>query len=192
MTDRKGRDKLDDKRIIDLYFDRDERAIEESCIKYGAYCGRVAINILSDPYETEECLNDTWLRAWNTIPPTIPDILRSFFARITRNLAIDRVRKRQADKRLSGEYLCSLDELSECVSGEPTSLEPEEIGRIISDFLSEEKAECRRIFVLRYFYSESLVSIAKRCGESVGKIKSTLFRMRARLKERLIREEVYL
>ena len=106
---------MDDKRIIDLYFDRDERAIEESSIKYGAYCGRVAFNILSDPYETEECLNDTWLRSWNTIPPTIPDVLRSFFARITRNLAIDKLRKKHAERRLSSEYLVSLDELSECV-----------------------------------------------------------------------------
>lgn len=192
MTDRKGRDSMDDKTIIELYFDRDERAIEESSIKYGAYCGKVAINILSDPYDAEECLNDTWLRAWSTIPPTIPSILRSFLARITRNLAIDRLRKRQAEKRLSSEYLCSLDELSECVGGEPGSLEPGEIGQIISNFLLSETEECRRIFVLRYFYSESLVGIAKRCGVSVGKIKTTLFRMRLRLKERLIREEVYL
>ena len=183
---------MDDKRIIDLYFDRDERAIEESSIKYGAYCGRVAFNILSDIYETEECLNDTWVRSWNTIPPTIPDVLRSFFARITRNLAIDKLRKKQAERRLSSEYLVSLDELSECVGGEPSALDAEEIGRIISEFLSAEKEECRRIFVLRYFYSESLAVIAKRCVESVGKIKSTLFRMRARLKEKLIDEEVYL
>ena len=183
---------MDDKRIIDLYFDRDERAIEESSIKYGAYCGRVAFNILSDPHETEECLNDTWVRSWNTIPPTIPDVLRSFFARITRNLAIDRVRKRQAERRISCEYLVSLDELSECVGGEPTDLEPGEIGRIISEFLSCEKEENRRFFVLRYFYSESLENIAKKSGESVAKIKSTLFRMRIRLKEKLIEEEVYL
>ena len=183
---------MDDKGIIDLYFNRDERAIEESRLKYGAYCGKVAINILSDIYETEECLNDTWLRSWNTIPPTVPNILRSFFARITRNLAIDRIRKRQAERRISGEYLVSLDELSECVGGEPTSLEPEQIGRIISDFLRGEKEECRRIFVLRYFYSESLEKIAKACGVSVGMIKSTLFRMRHRLKDKLLEEEVYL
>lgn len=183
---------MDDKKIIELYFERDERAIEESRLKYGAYCGKVAINILSDLHETEECLDDTWLRSWNTIPPTVPNILRSFFARITRNLAIDRVRKRQAERRISGEYIYSLDELSECVSGEPTSLDVEEIGQIISDFLRDEKDECRRIFVLRYFYSESLEKIAKMRGISVAKIKSTLFRMRQRLKERLIAEEVYI
>lgn len=183
---------MDDKGIIELYFDRDERAIEQSRLKYGAYCGKVAINILSDIYETEECLNDTWLRSWNTIPPTVPNILRSFFARITRNLAIDRVRKRQAERRISSEYLVSLDELSECVGGEPADLEPGQIGRIISDFLSLEKEECRIIFVLRYFYSESLEKIAKMRGISVAKIKSTLFRMRQRLKERLIAEEVYI
>lgn len=192
MADKRRRDKVDDKGIIELYFDRDERAIEQSRLKYGAYCGKVAINILSDIYETEECLNDTWLRSWNTIPPTVPNILRSFFARITRNLAIDRVRKRQAERRISSEYLVSLDELSECVGGEPAGLEPEEIGRIISDFLRDEKDECRRIFVLRYFYSESLEKIAKMRGISVAKIKSTLFRMRLRLKERLIAEEVYI
>lgn len=183
---------LDDRKIIELYFARDERAIEESSIKYGAYCSTVASNILSDLYEAEECVTDTWMRSWNTIPPSIPEILRSFFARITRNLAIDRIRKRQAAKRAYGEYLVSLDELSECVSGEPTELDPDEIGRIISSFLSLEAVESRKIFVLRYFYSESLESIAKKCGVGVPKIKSTLFRMRERLRKMLINEEVYL
>ena len=183
---------MEDSKIIELYFERDERAIEESGLKYGAYCNTVANNILSDIYEAEECVTDTWIRSWNTIPPTIPNILRSFFARITRNIAIDKMRKRQASKRSSNEYLVSLDELSECVSDNPADIDPGEIGRIISDFLSCELRENRRIFVLRYFYSESLESIAKKCGAGIPKIKSTLFRMRERLKKRLIDEEVYL
>ena len=181
---------MDDAGIIKLYFDRDERAIEESNVKYGAYCKRVAYNILTDLDDSEQCVTDTWVRAWSTVPPTLPKILKAFFAKITRNLAIDRYRSRQAKSKIGDEYLLSLDELSECVSGNEVDVNSAEIGRIIGEFLLSETAINRRMFILRYFYTESLEKTAKNCSCSVAMTKSALFRMRERLKQRLIKEGV--
>ncbi|MCR5274235.1 MAG: RNA polymerase subunit sigma-70, partial [Clostridiales bacterium] len=113
---------MEDKSIIELYFQRDEKAIKESQNKYGSYCRAIAHNILHSKEDTEECVNDTWLRSWNSMPPDKPNRLSVYFGRITRNLAIDRYRKERSMKHGGGQIAICLDELSECI-GESTSIE---------------------------------------------------------------------
>lgn len=139
------------------------------------------MNILSSAEDTEECLNDTWLRTWNSIPPTRPSVLRVFVGKIARNLALDRYKARNAEKRAGGEFAMSLDELDECVGAED-SLESERIGESISRFLRTQSREARSVFVCRYFYCDSVSDIARRFGLSESKVKSMLFRTRSKLK----------
>lgn len=172
---------MEDRDIIEMYFARDERAIAETSDKYGGYCGSIAMNILSSREDTEECLNDTWLRAWNSIPPHRPNVLRVFLGKITRNLALDKYRARTAEKRAGGEFAVSLDELDECV-GTIDEGESAEIGESISRFLRTQSKETRSIFVCRYFYCDSIGDIARRFGISEAKVKTLLFRTRNKLK----------
>lgn len=172
---------MEDHEIVELYWSRDERAIGETASKYGSYCGSIAMNILSSAEDTEECLNDTWLRTWNSIPPTRPSVLRVFVGKIARNLALDRYKARNAEKRAGGEFAMSLDELDECVGAED-SLESERIGESISRFLRTQSREARSVFVCRYFYCDSVSDIARRFGLSESKVKSMLFRTRSKLK----------
>ncbi len=172
---------MEDHDIIALYFDRNENAIRETAQKYGAYCGSIALNILSSAEDTEECLNDTWLRAWNSIPPHRPNVLRVFLGKITRNLALDRYKARNAEKRAGGEFAMSLDELKECVGAEDER-DSAVIGESISRFLRGQSKETRGVFVCRYFYCDSIADIARRFGMSEGKVKTLLFRTRAKLK----------
>ncbi len=172
---------MEDRDIIEMYFARDERAIAETSEKYGGYCGSIAMNILSSREDAEECLNDTWLRAWNSIPPHRPNVLRVFLGKITRNLALDKYRARTAEKRVGGEFAVSLDELDECV-GTVDESESAEIGESISRFLRTQPKETRSIFVCRYFYCDSIGDIARRFGISEAKVKTLLFRTRNKLK----------
>ena len=177
---------MTDNEIIELYFAREERAIEATDEKYGAYCHRVANRILCDTHESEECVNDTYLRTWNSIPPTVPRILAAFLAKIVRNLALDRVRAAKAKKRGVSE---SLDEL-EAVIGDnrlTEELEAREIGEEIGRFLQGENEKARKIFVRRYFMCEEIGEIAARYRMSEGSISASLFRTRLRLKEHLER-----
>ena len=172
---------MEDRDIIEMYFARDERAISATSVKYGGYCGSIAMNILSSREDTEECLNDTWLRAWNSIPPHRPDILRVFLGKITRNLALDRYKAQTAQKRAGGELAVSLDELDECI-GIVDERESAEIGESISRFLRTQPKETRSVFVCRYFYCDSIADIARRFGISEAKVKTLLFRTRSKLK----------
>ena len=172
---------MEDHDIIALYFERDERAIAETEGKYGGYCGSIAMNILSSPEDTEECLNDTWLRAWNSIPPNRPNVLRVFLGKITHNLALDKYKARNAEKRVGGEFAMSLDELDQCV-GTEDDRDSAMIGESISRFLRTQPKETRSVFVCRYFYCDSIAEIARRFGMSEGKVKTLLFRTRNRLK----------
>lgn len=184
---------MEDAKIIELYFARDERAISETDEKYGRYCFTVANNLLSDEGESEECVNDTYMRTWNTIPPTRPSVFRAFLAKIARNLALDRATARSAKKR-NARLVESLDELSECVgdSGGFAELESREITAVINDFLKSEDSLARNIFLRRYFYLDSVSDIAKRYFIGVSRVKTTLFRMRERLAKRLLEEGVSL
>lgn len=172
---------MEDHDIIALYFERNEQAIGETSRKYGGYCGSIAMNILSSAEDTEECLNDTWLRTWNSIPPSRPNVFRVFLGKITRNLALDKYKARNAEKRAGGEFAMSLDELNECV-GTEDDRDTSVIGESISRFLRGQPRETRSVFVCRYFYCDSIADIARRFGISEGKVKTLLFRTRAKLK----------
>ena len=183
---------MEDSQIIDLYLKRDERAIDETATKYGSYCEKIAYNILLDRFESEECVNDTYLKTWNSIPPTLPRIFSAFLAKITRNLALGRYRHKNAEKRSGTEI--SLDELSECVGKGDISDEIEltELGGMISKFLLTESPTARRLFIRRYFFEESIKEIAKAHGMAAGSVKTSLHRTRMRLKNYLAKEGVFI
>lgn len=181
---------MTDETIIDMYFARNEEAIRESDVKYGAYCLAVADNILADREDAKECINDTWLSAWKSIPPTRPSSLKLFFARITRNLAYNRHRANTAVKRGSGELAAVLDELEECIDGDSVErhIESAEMTRSINAFLASLDSRERCIFVRRYFFVESTAVIAKRFALSNGNVLTVLSRTRKKLKKHLSEE----
>ncbi len=183
---------MQDSEIIELYFLRDENAIVKTAEKYGTYCHTVAMNILKDSFDAEECVDDTYHRAWCAMPPKRPSRLGAFLAKITRNLAIDRYNKKNAKKR-GGIVAESLEELSECITSSESS-EPtlEELGEAISRFLSGEKELARRIFVRRYFYENTIKEIAKMHRMSESAVKVSLHRTRERLASQLRNEGVYI
>ena len=181
---------MEDTAIIDLYWDRDERAIEETDRKYGNYCYTVADNILRSREDAEECVSDTWLRAWNSMPPQRPSILRAFLAKITRNLAFDRYRARSAAKRGNGTMEAVLDELAECAdtSGNWDAVEAyeaKELGEAIGRFARELPDKEARLFVRRYFFSEATSDIARRYQMTENNVTVSLSRIRKKLRKHL-------
>lgn len=179
---------MEDNAIVRLYWARDEAAIAASDEKYGGYCGTIARNIVGDRQTAEECVNDTWLRAWETMPPQRPSRLGAFLGRITRNLSFDRYREAHADRRGGGELSAVLDELSECVSGGENpedELTRRELARAISDFLGTLPQAKRQMFVRRYWYGESVAAIAGQCGGTPSAVSTALGRMRDRLRRYL-------
>lgn len=186
---------MEDCQIIDLYFDRSERAISATSEKYGGYLSVIARNILHSDQDTEECVNDTYLHAWNAIPPTRPTALRVWLGRVTRNLSLDRWKRARAQKRGGEETELLLEELELCVSAPHSTekiLEDQELASLISGFLRNLSQDNRVIFVRRYWYGDDLAQIAARlrCGE--GKVKSSLFRTRNALRAFLEQQEVTL
>lgn len=182
---------MEDDKIIALYFDRDEQAIRETDIKYGKLCHNVAQNILNDPEDSEECVNDTYLSAWNTIPPTRPTRFMAFLCKIVRNLSLKRLDYNLARKRNAG-VLVSLSELEAVLPDDrfAPGLEDAEIGRLISDFLRTEKQEARAVFIRRYYFFDSVSEIAKRYSFTESRVKSMLMRTRNRLRTYLQKEGV--
>ena len=156
---------MEDSAIIDLYWAREERALSETDAKYGGYCRSIAHNILKNREDSEECVSDTWLHAWNAMPPQRPSILSSFLGRITRNLSFDRCRRQNAEKRGGGSLPLALDELSECVPAPgrvEQALEARELAEAIDRFLRTlPERECS-IFLRRYWYVDSVQDIAAR------------------------------
>ena len=182
---------MDDRSIIDLYFDRSEKAISETAVKYGNYCFHIAFNILSDKEDSEESVNDTWLAAWNNIPPRVPAILSTFLGKITRNISLNRWKSRRAYKRGGGEVVIALDELEECIStGESAedSFEKKELLRSVNRFLAELPDTERNIFVCRYWYLDPIADISGRFGFSESKVASMLHRVRGKLRKHLEKE----
>ena len=182
---------MKDKAIIELYWQRDEEAIEQTKAQYGSYCYSIAENILHSHEDSEECVSDTYLRAWNAMPPQWPEKLKLFLGRITRNLAIDRYKHNRAAKRNSGETELILDELSECISsGEnvESTMETKEIAAIISAFLRTLPQRDRTVFVRRYFFAESAEVIGKRFTLSPGNVGVILSRVRTKLRKHLEKE----
>lgn len=186
---------MDDGRIIDLFWARREDAIWETDKKYGNYCRSISLHILKNQEDSEECVNDTWLRAWNAMPPKRPEFLAAFLGKITRNLSISRYRMNHAEKRGSGETELILTELEECLpAGQnvEAEIEGKETVEAINRFLAGLGTESRNIFVRRYFYADSVKEVAERFGISESKVKSQLFRLRNRLKDHLEKEGVVL
>lgn len=182
---------MEDDKIIALYFDRDEQAIRETDIKYGRLCHKVAQNILNDPEDSEECVNDTYLSLWNTIPPTRPTRFMAFLCKIVRNLSLKRLDYNLARKRNAG-VLVSLSELEAVLPDDrfAPGLEDAEIGRLISDFLRTEKQEARAVFIRRYYFFDSVSEIAKRYSFTESRVKTMLLRTRNRLRIYLQKEGV--
>ena len=182
---------MEDKQIIDLYFSRDEQAISETSKKYSSFCHTIAYRILQSLPDAEECVSDTWLRAWNAMPPQKPNVLRQFLAKITRNLSLDRWRATQAQKRGGGAAEVALEELGECVCGSAdpaTQLELEELKTAISAFLQELPERDRNIFLRRYFYLEDTAAIARRYVLRQANVRLILSRTRQKLKDFLQKE----
>ncbi len=180
---------MEDSEIVALYWARDQRAITESDGKYGAYCASIARNILGSPEDAEECVSDTWFRAWNAMPPQKPGLLSAFFGRITRNLAFDRYRRQVAAKRGGTETALVLEELRDCVSGKEDPeqrLDEKELMADLNAFLRSLPAEKRRLFLRRYFYAESLPEIAKRFGMKSSQAAVSLHRLRKQLRDYLL------
>lgn len=179
---------MKDDAIIELYFQRDESAITESDIKYGAYCRTIAGNILWSREDTEECMNDTWFRAWNAIPPTRPSVLKLFFAKIIRNISFDKYKKSNAQKRGGGEIDIALSELEDCISSR-TSVEDEVNAKALESsvnrFLDTLPVKERNIFLRRYFYVEKAVEIARRYDITPSNVSVILSRTREKLKKHL-------
>ncbi len=174
---------MDDERIIDLYWKRDESAISETKTKYGVYCYSIAYNILKNNEDAEECENDTYLEAWKTIPPQKPKILSSYLGTITRRKSIDRWRRKTADKR-GGEIQLSLQELENYLTDDKSisdEIIAEEIAKKISEFLRTlPEKECN-VFLRRYWYFDSITEICNRYGYGQSKVKMILKRTREKL-----------
>lgn len=173
---------ISDEEIIQLYWDRDEKAIQATDNKYGKYLYVITYNILRDNMDCEECLNDTYLCTWNKIPPQRPSVFQNFLSKIARDVAVDKYRKNTASKRVPSELISSLDELDECVPS-TSSVEEEMLLREMSRLLNKYLRECGRrdefIFVCRYYYADSISYIAEMLNVS----ESTVFRDLAKLRK---------
>lgn len=182
---------MNDSQIIELYWNRDPQAVSASEEQYGAYCFTIANGILDDAQDSEECVNDTWLRVWNVIPPTRPTILKVFLAKITRHLSFDRYKARRALKRGGGETMLVLEELAECIAGESDvegQVNAKALGQAINRFAASLPEREQDLFVRRYFFSEPIQAIADRYGINANYVNVTLSRVRKRLRAHLSKE----
>ena len=173
---------MEDQGIIDLFFERLEQAITETDKKYGGYCYAIAYNILSSREDSEESVSDTYLTAWNTIPPTKPVHFFAYLAKICRHLAFDRLDWNNAAKRRA-EVVALTQEMEECIPGQwqETDVRSAEISRLVSSFLWKQTADNRMIFVRRYWYGDSVSEIALRYEISQSAVLMRLSRMREKL-----------
>ncbi len=179
---------MDDKQIIRLFFERSEQAITELSQKYGDLCMKIARSILNDPQDAEECVNDAWLGAWNSIPPQSPDPLRSYICRIVRNHALKKYRANTALKR-GNQFEVSLSELEDCIPDNSLDeqLAVNELSAQIDAFLSALSQEDRVMFVKRYWFSESLSEIADAFHITENNVSVRLGRIRRKLHQYLDR-----
>ena len=182
---------MDDTQIVELYWTRKECAIEETATKYGSYCYSIAQNILHNTDDAKECVNDTWLSAWNSMPPHRPSVLSTFLGKLTRRISIDRWRHLNAKKRGDGQLPLVLAELEDCVSdGKSIEEEAERriLAEVINSFVKSLPETEQKVFLCRYWYMDSVSSIATRFRFSESKVKSMLFRSREKLRVRLEKE----
>lgn len=179
---------MDDKELIAALTAREDGALAELQRRYGGYCGAVAYNILGSREDAEETVNDALRAAWDAIPPARPDSLRAYLGKLTRNLALKRVRFDTAQKRGGGAAAAVYEELSECVPAGETAesaADAAELRALLRDFVRRLPPAKRRVFLLRYWYFEPVADIARQTGYSEAKVTSMLFRLRDRLKKEL-------
>ena len=182
---------MNDKNIVDLYFNRDEEAIAQTDKKYGRYCYSIAYNILTNKEDAEESVSDTYMTAWRAIPPRRPSVLSTFLGKITRHISIDRWRERSAYKRGGGEVTLALEELKDCVAGLQNvemEYERKELIRAYVKFLDTLPITERRVFLCRYWYVDSVEAIAEKFGFSQSKVKTMLYRTRKKFRKTLWEE----
>ncbi len=182
---------IDDSVITELFYKRDENAIAHTEQKYKKLCMKIALNILTNEEDSEECVNDTLLGVWNSIPPARPDSLRAYICRIARNTALKRLRFNNAEKR-SLDKAVSLSEIEEIIPDDKLrpDISNEEIGKLISQFLETQKPQSRMVFVKKYWFFESIEDISKQFSFSESKVKNILYRMRNKLRDYLEKEGV--
>ena len=186
---------MEDERIIELYWARDEEALRQTGLKYGPYCRAIALRILEDPQDSEECVSDAWLRAWNAIPPERPAALRAFLAALTRHLALNRARDASRLKRGGGQAVLALDELRDSVpdgGGPERVCEDRAVTEAIERWLRAQPTEHRVAFLRRYWYCDSVADVAARMGWPEQRTASLLRRLRLRLKTHLEQEDITL
>ena len=182
---------MDDELIVQLYWDRSESAISETDRKYGAYCNSIAYGILQSKEDAEESVNDTYMDAWNSMPPHRPSILATFLGKITRRISIDRWRAINRIKRGGGEMPLALEELEQCIAGGHSpeqEIERKELVEAINRFLDTLAVPERRVFLARYWYMDSIQEIASGFGFSQSKVLSMLYRTRQKLQKQLDKE----
>jgi RNA polymerase sigma-70 factor (ECF subfamily) len=178
-------DTIKDTAILELYETRCESAISETQKQYGAYCMSIAMNILQNREDAEECVNDTFLKAWNAIPPERPNVFAAFIGRITRNLSLDRYKSNKTAKRGGGETALLLSEMKTCIPDARNverEVESKDLTRIIEDYLDTIREEDSAFFVRRYWHGEAVAQIAAKLGVSVSRINTSLHRTRKKLK----------
>ena len=179
---------LSDEKIIELYWERDEKAIDETDRKYKKYLFSIAYNILREKLDCEECLNDTYLGAWNAIPPSRPNVLKAFLTTIARRIAIKRYHRNLKKSVIPSEMTVSLSELEDFVAGDEdviADFDAENLGRVISDFIRSLSERRRFIFMSRYYLSEPIETIARELNLSRSMINKELAAIRTALKEKL-------
>ena len=181
---------MEDSQIVSLYWQRDEVAIDHTEKKYGQYLTAIAYNILADREDSHESVNDTYLAAWNSMPPQKPQVLSTYLGKLTRRISIDLFRKKSSQKRGGGEYTLSLQELEECISGGNTTEQALDLllSQAIAGFLQTLSPEARNVFLCRYYYLDPVKKIAGYCGISEAKVKILLHRTRQGLWEHLQKE----
>lgn len=182
---------MEDNEIIELYLSRSEQAISETAARYGHYCYHIAYNILADQEDSEESVNDTYLAAWNNIPPRLPAVLATFLGKLTRNISLNRWKSRRARKRGGGQVELALEELESCLTtGESAedAVAKKELLRSLNRFLDGLQDTERNVFVCRYWYLDTTADIAERFGFSQSKVTSMLHRTRGKLRRHLEKE----
>ena len=182
---------MEDREIVELYWQRKEEALAESQGKYGGLCRSVAQGVLGSPEDAEEAVSDALLRAWNSIPPNRPAYLDAYLAKLCRRAAIDRLRHDRAGKRWGGEAALALEELEDCVpggGGAEAAMEASELAQLLARFLRSQPEQARQAFLRRYWYVDPLPEIAAVLGCSESKVKSLLFRTRKKLRSYLEKE----
>lgn len=186
---------MEDNEIVDLYWERSGYAIDETAKKYGSVLNGMSYRMTGSREDTEECVNDTYLAAWNRMPTDRPELLGAYLLKIVRNISISRFRKNSAERRGGGRLTELTDELCQCIpdsSGDVfTEFESGRLRDVLNRFVSSLDAEKRSVFLRRYFFSDSISEISARVGISEAKVKTMLFRLRAALKKVLSEEGLY-